>query len=185
MFGSKFYAIESFALTVWWWSTMRTAESRPAPKQPRRAPIRRTQVASCRDGSDSAAFSAAVFIIFISCKLGLINCCWICRGVGLSPCPDLLLCSCHSSSPFPRTLRSPSQPDVFSSAQFPSPIPTFYLTKTGIFLHELLYRFMVTALSESSGARQWENEGEQLMAKWLERSDLSLWKLHFHLFVCF
>lgn len=65
MFESKFYTIESCALTGWWWGVSYTT----------------CRVSCCRDMSDSAAFSAAVFIFFISCKLGLINCCWICSCV--------------------------------------------------------------------------------------------------------
>lgn len=45
--------------------------------------------------------------------------------------------------------------------------------------------FMVMAWSESGGASQQENKGGQLMAKQIEKRDLSLWKLRSHLFVYF
>lgn len=39
------------------------------------------RVSHCRGRNDPAAFSASAFIFFISCKLGLINCSWICSCV--------------------------------------------------------------------------------------------------------
>lgn len=53
------------------------------------------------------------------------------------------------------------------------PFPPLYLTKTRIFLHGVLCRFMIVALSQSA-ASQWENKGRQLMAKQIERRDSSL-----------
>lgn len=47
-------------------------------------------------------------------------------------------------------------------------------SKMRMFLQELLCGFMVMALSESGGASQQGNESGQLMAKQIERRDLSL-----------